>query len=136
MKRFRFKRDKTVSYPLIKEARLAREKAEQLPPGEEREGRRADTAAHINEWQTLRGCSRQSRSFGWPLSRKAEQPPAAGEGKWVAGSSKNYSPATPVGPLPMPLPHSSRRNLHWPDRHSYTSQPIKPVQLRVCLDSS
>jgi hypothetical protein len=37
MKRFRFKGDKTVGERLIKEARLAREKAEQLPPGEERE---------------------------------------------------------------------------------------------------
>ena len=60
--------EKAIDELLIKAARLAREKAEQLPPGEEREGRRADTAAHINEWQTLRGCSRQSRPFGWPLS--------------------------------------------------------------------
>ena len=37
MKRFRFKQDKTVGERLIKEARLAREKADQLPPGEERE---------------------------------------------------------------------------------------------------
>ena len=54
MKRFRFKRDKALGEQLIKEARLAREKAEQLPPGEEREGllkkaRQADTAAHIDD---------------------------------------------------------------------------------------
>ena len=55
MKRFRFKRDKALGEQLIKEARLAREKAEQLPPGEERvdllkKARQADTAAHIDEW--------------------------------------------------------------------------------------
>jgi len=56
MKRFRFKRDKTVSYPLIKEARLAREKAEQLPPGEEREGRRA-TPQHTSTSGRLSGAA-------------------------------------------------------------------------------
>jgi hypothetical protein len=55
VKRFRFKRDKALGEQLIKEARLAREKAEQLPPGEERvdllkKTRQADTAAHIDEW--------------------------------------------------------------------------------------
>jgi hypothetical protein len=55
MKRFRFKQDKALGEQLIREARLAREKADQLPSGEEREGllkkaRRADTTAHINEW--------------------------------------------------------------------------------------
>jgi hypothetical protein len=37
MKRHRFKQDRTVGERLIKEARLAREKAGQLPPGQERE---------------------------------------------------------------------------------------------------
>jgi hypothetical protein len=42
------------------EARLARKKAEQLPPGEEREGllkkaSRAETAAHIDEWANSPG---------------------------------------------------------------------------------
>jgi hypothetical protein len=55
MKRFRSKQDKALGEQLIKEARLAREKAEQSPPGEERAGllkkaRQADTAAHIDEW--------------------------------------------------------------------------------------
>jgi hypothetical protein len=55
MKRFRFKQDKALGEQLMKEARLAREKAEQLPPGEAREdllkkARQADTAAHIDEW--------------------------------------------------------------------------------------
>ena len=80
MKRFRFKRDKTVSYPLIKEARLAREKAEQLPPGEEREGLRV--GGDIREFRKL-------------------------------------FPGEPSRSLPMPLPQSSRRDLHWPDRYSY-----------------
>jgi hypothetical protein len=53
MKRFRFKRDKARGEQLIKEARLAREKAEQLPPGEERAEllkrvRQVDTA-HIDD---------------------------------------------------------------------------------------
>lgn len=55
MKRFRFKRDKALGEQLIKEARLAREKAEQLLPGEERadllkKARQAATAAHIDDW--------------------------------------------------------------------------------------
>jgi hypothetical protein len=53
MKRFRFKRDKALGEQLIKEARLAREKAEQLPSGEERADllkrvSQADTA-HIDD---------------------------------------------------------------------------------------
>ena len=53
MKRFRFKRDKALGEQLIKEARLAREKAEQLPPGEERADllkrvRQADT--RLDAW--------------------------------------------------------------------------------------
>jgi hypothetical protein len=60
MKRFRFKQDKAVGERLIKEARPAREKAEQLPPGEKREGllkkaRQAETAAHIDEWASSPG---------------------------------------------------------------------------------
>jgi len=60
MKRFRFKQDKTVGERLIKEARLAREKAEHLPPGEEREGllkkaRQAEAAAHIDDWASSPG---------------------------------------------------------------------------------
>ena len=55
LKRFQFKQDKVVGEQLIKEARLARKKAEQLPPGEEREGllkkaSQAETTAHIDEW--------------------------------------------------------------------------------------
>ena len=37
MKRLRFKQDKALGERLIEEARLAREKAAQLPPGEGRE---------------------------------------------------------------------------------------------------
>ena len=55
MKRFRFKPDRALGERLIMEARLAREKADQLPPGPEREdllkkAREADLAAHIDEW--------------------------------------------------------------------------------------
>ena len=60
MKRFRFKKDKALGEQLIKEARLAREKAEQLPPGEERadllkKAGQADTAAHVDEWLNSSG---------------------------------------------------------------------------------
>ena len=60
LKRFQFKQDKVVGEQLIKEARLARKKAEQLPPGEEREGllkkaSQAETAAHIDEWTNSPG---------------------------------------------------------------------------------
>ncbi|MCP3465655.1 hypothetical protein [Bradyrhizobium sp. CCGUVB23] len=55
MKRLRFKPDKALGERLIKEARLAREKAKQLPPGKEREGllrkaHEADIVARIDEW--------------------------------------------------------------------------------------
>jgi hypothetical protein len=55
MKRFRFKPDRALGERLIKEARLAREKAEQLPAGPEQEAllkkaREANVAAHIDEW--------------------------------------------------------------------------------------
>jgi hypothetical protein len=55
MKRFRFKQDKALGERLIKEARLAREKASQLPQGKEREdllkkAGEADAAAHLEEW--------------------------------------------------------------------------------------
>ena len=60
LKRFQFKQDKVVGEQLIKEARLARKKAEQLPPDEEREGllkkaSQAETAAHIDEWANSPG---------------------------------------------------------------------------------
>ena len=59
MKRHRFKQDRRVGERLIKEARLAREKAGQLPPGQEREellkeAREADGAAQIDDSQGLR----------------------------------------------------------------------------------
>ncbi|SDJ54167.1 hypothetical protein SAMN05216338_105342 [Bradyrhizobium sp. Rc2d] len=49
------KPDRTLGERLIKEVRLAREKADQLPPGAEREdllekARQADVTAHIDEW--------------------------------------------------------------------------------------
>jgi hypothetical protein len=55
MKRHRFKQDKAVGERLIKEARLARERAHQLRPGAQREdllrkAREADVAADIDEW--------------------------------------------------------------------------------------
>ena len=55
MKRPRFEQDRTVGERLMKEARLARGKAGQLPPGEEREellkkAREADVTAQIDEW--------------------------------------------------------------------------------------
>ena len=55
MKRHRFKQDKPLGERLIKEAQLAREKADQLPPGAEREellkkARAADVTAHIDKW--------------------------------------------------------------------------------------
>ena len=54
-KRRRFKQDKALGERLIEEARLAREKAEQLPLGIERDAllkkaRLADTTAHLNDW--------------------------------------------------------------------------------------
>ncbi|MET4628453.1 hypothetical protein ABIB83_005486 [Bradyrhizobium sp. I1.8.5] len=61
MKRFRFKPDRALGERLIKEARLAREKAEQLPVGAaEREellkvARETDIAAHIDGWLTSPG---------------------------------------------------------------------------------
>jgi hypothetical protein len=59
MKRHRFIQDRTLGERLIKEARLAREKADHLPP-EDREdllkkAREADIAAHIDEWLTSAG---------------------------------------------------------------------------------
>jgi hypothetical protein len=55
MKRRQFKADRALGERLIKEARIARERADQLPPGAEREdllekAREADVAANINEW--------------------------------------------------------------------------------------
>ncbi|TYL96138.1 hypothetical protein FXB40_12505 [Bradyrhizobium rifense] len=55
MKRFRFKPDKALGERLIKEARLAREKAEQLPPSPEQEAllkkaNESDVAGRIAEW--------------------------------------------------------------------------------------
>lgn len=60
MKRLPLKPDKAIGERLIQEARLAREKAEQLPPGAERddllkEARRAETAAHIDDWANSPG---------------------------------------------------------------------------------
>ena len=55
MKHVRFKPDRAVGKRLIKEARLAREKTEQLLPSMEREAllmeaRAIDVAANIEEW--------------------------------------------------------------------------------------
>ncbi|WP_445216669.1 hypothetical protein ACKWRH_31405 [Bradyrhizobium sp. Pa8] len=55
MKRHRFKQDRALGERLIQEARLAREMAEHLPPGEQREellkkAHGSDVAAHIEEW--------------------------------------------------------------------------------------
>ena len=55
MKRNQFKLDQALRVRLIKEARLAREKAEQLPRGEERQtllkkAREADITASLDEW--------------------------------------------------------------------------------------
>ncbi|MGY4501083.1 hypothetical protein ACVWYH_005014 [Bradyrhizobium sp. GM24.11] len=60
MKRHRFKQDRTRGERLVEEARRAREKAEQLPPGAEREdllrkARAADIAGHIDEGPAIRG---------------------------------------------------------------------------------
>nr|WP_247988304.1 hypothetical protein [Bradyrhizobium sp. 186] len=58
MKRHRFKQDRTRGERLVEEARRAREKAEQLPPGAEREDllRKARAAdIHIDEWPAFRG---------------------------------------------------------------------------------
>ena len=51
MRRRHFRTDRTLGERLIKEARIARERADQLPPGAEREdllekAREADVAAH------------------------------------------------------------------------------------------
>ncbi|MGY8681827.1 hypothetical protein Q2941_29180 [Bradyrhizobium sp. UFLA05-153] len=55
MKRHRFKHEKLLGERLAKAARLAREKADQLPPGAERDAllekaRQADATAHIDGW--------------------------------------------------------------------------------------
>jgi hypothetical protein len=55
MKRFRFTPNRALGEQLIKEARLAREKAEQLPAGPEQEAllkkaHESDVAAHIEGW--------------------------------------------------------------------------------------
>ncbi|MCP1744903.1 hypothetical protein ABIF65_006557 [Bradyrhizobium japonicum] len=55
MKRDRFKQDRALGERLIEEARQARERTEQLPPGTEREdllrkARAAQITAHIDEW--------------------------------------------------------------------------------------
>ena len=55
MKRHRLKQDRALGERLIEEARQARARAEQLPPGTEREdvlrkARAADITAHIDEW--------------------------------------------------------------------------------------
>jgi hypothetical protein len=55
MRRRHFKTDRALGERLIKEARIARERADQLPPGAEREdllekAREPDVAAHISEW--------------------------------------------------------------------------------------
>ena len=55
MRRFRFKPDKALGERLIKEARLAREKAEQLQAAPEQEAllkkaHESDVAARIEEW--------------------------------------------------------------------------------------
>ncbi|MGX1324072.1 hypothetical protein AB7M17_007525 [Bradyrhizobium sp. USDA 377] len=60
MKRHRFKQDRALGERLIEEARLARKKAEQLPPGAEREdllrkAHAADITAHIDEWLSSPG---------------------------------------------------------------------------------
>src|SRR5215472_13952803 len=57
MKRFRFKPDKAVGERLIKETRLAREKAEQLPPSMEREAllMKARAAPHRARPSPIRG---------------------------------------------------------------------------------
>ena len=60
MKRHRFKQDRALGERLIEEARLAREKAKQLPPGPEsedllRKARAADITAHIDAWLSSPG---------------------------------------------------------------------------------
>ena len=55
MRRRHIKTDRALGERLIKEARIARERADQLPPAAEREdllekAREADVAAHNNEW--------------------------------------------------------------------------------------
>ncbi|MCP3384372.1 MULTISPECIES: hypothetical protein [unclassified Bradyrhizobium] len=55
MKRHRFKQDRAQGERLIEEARRARERAEQLPSGQEKEAllekaRQADMTARIDEW--------------------------------------------------------------------------------------
>lgn len=54
MRRRRLKQDRALGERLVKEARLARQKADQLPPGEKREdlwkdGGEANIAANIDE---------------------------------------------------------------------------------------
>ncbi len=60
MQRRRFKQTVPLEERLRLQAEAARERAEQLPPGREREellikARRADTASHLTEWLTSPG---------------------------------------------------------------------------------
>ena len=93
MKRLRFKQDKAVGERPIKEARLAREKAD-----------------------------RPVRSVKSFVSAA------------ISGSSGNYSPASPVGHSQCHCPKAVDVTSIGPIGIA-TSQPIKLVQLRVCLDS-
>ncbi len=60
MQRRRFKQTLPLEERLRLQAEADRERAEQLPPGREREellvrARRADTASHLTEWLTSPG---------------------------------------------------------------------------------
>lgn len=66
-KRRRFKQTESLQERLASFANNVREKASLLPPGADkdellRKARRADTAAHLNEWAN--SCELQPRKFG------------------------------------------------------------------------
>lgn len=60
LKRRRIKHTRSLEERLAEEAKILREEAKKLPPGERQESllekaRRADTAAHVTEWLRSRG---------------------------------------------------------------------------------
>jgi hypothetical protein len=60
MERRRIKHEASFEKRLAEQARRLKEQAEALPPGKERDdlmrrARQAETASHINEWQTSPG---------------------------------------------------------------------------------
>ncbi|WP_051390254.1 hypothetical protein [Bradyrhizobium sp. Ec3.3] len=75
MRRIRFRQSRALGERLIKEARIAREKAELLPRGRELEdllkkAHEADVAAHIAEWLNSQGLKAPTKCISEVQKRK------------------------------------------------------------------